>query len=185
MTRPLRPARAVARAGHGLLLLSLVAGCPTLEIGSPPPPEAAEPTRAPDPLEANLGSPPEENASRREICLDDGLLLSRYDINTLRHRLRGLCCEGEPGLPSDHARCSQPWPGPEPMPCSRWGELQATLLARYGHTFPNKPELRAHFDAQPWYKPDSDFSTSNMTIVAKRNASTLDRFARDQTDCTP
>jgi hypothetical protein len=108
-------------------------------------------------------------------------LLSRYDINTVRRRLSSICCV-DGGLPPDSPRCTDPWPAPDPIPCARWRDLHADLLARYGHTF-SDPKLQAQYTAKPWYQQDEGFMPSDMAITAKRNVTTLDRFVRERIDC--
>ncbi len=115
------------------------------------------------------------------MCADEGLLLSRYDFLTVRHRLASLCCV-EGGLPTTDARCSSPWPAPAPIPCTRWVELQAALMARYGKVFKD-PAEQARYEAMSWYEPNPSFTVSEMTITAKRNVQALDRYARERIDC--
>lgn len=148
------------------------------------PPRTEPPTfvERPDPIvEANPGRVPAPDATLSEVCADDGLLLSRYDINTVRRRLASICCV-DGGWIADDPRCAAPWPAPDPVPCARWRELHADLLARYGHSF-SDPKLQAHYATKPWYQQDDDFMPSDMAITAKRNVMTLDRFVRERIDC--
>lgn len=165
------------------LAAAALGGCSGLELGSgAPSPTPHAPAESRPPIQANLGELPDPQATLAAICADDGLALSRFDLNTLRHRFAEVCC-GIDGLDPTSARCTAPWPAADPIPCGRWGELQASLLARYGSTFQDQPTLRAHFEQQPWYRPNEAFQTNAMAITAKRNVATLTRFRAERIDC--
>ncbi|TVQ91887.1 MAG: YARHG domain-containing protein [Deltaproteobacteria bacterium] len=161
-------------------ILAVLSGCD--ELLNPPEPEP-EVTTAPKKqgVKANEGVLSMPDATLAEICADDGLLLARHEVSILKHRFTEVCC-GPDGLDPSSERCAAPWPGPDDMPCERWSELHAHLLARYGHRFQNE-KLQSYFDEQPWYQPNKNFRTGMMSITAKRNVSALELFLRERKDC--
>ncbi|HEX8437565.1 YARHG domain-containing protein [Archangium sp.] len=47
--------------------------------------------------------------------------------------------------------------------------LRNTIFARYGWAGFRKPWLREHFQRQPWYKPDPEFSLRRLSWVDEKN----------------
>ena len=174
-------------------LLFALSGC---EIPPDAAPEPAPEAAAPAP-QVNEGTEPQPDATRAQICADDGLLLTRYDFHTIKHRFKELCC-GADGIAGD-ARCEQPWPFAERPKCSEWEDLRNHMFARYGFVWdaelPPRPtkadrafaasqqRYKDLYDAEPWYQADPDFTVSQMSIVAKRNEGTLRRFLLDKHEC--
>ena len=132
-------------------------------------------------VKANDGVLSQPDATLAEVCADDGLLLARHELSILRHRFVDLCC-GSEGLDPSSERCTQPWPAPQPMPCERWAQLHAHLLARYGHRFQNETTQR-YFESQSWYQPNPAFRTGQLSITAKRNVAALEHFRNEGIDC--
>jgi hypothetical protein len=173
------------------LVLLAVACDPTVRTGAADPDSDAAPTR-PSPTgrraaspparpEANVGRVPLPDADKATVCGDDGLLLTRYSLTTVRTRFPELCCTPE-GTPDD-PRCEAGFL-PDPVPCERWAELSAHLLARYGHVF-GEDRWNERFAKESWYAPNPAFATGDMSIAAKRNAVTLRRFYAEKIDCSP
>lgn len=51
--------------------------------------------------------------------------------------------------------------------------LRNTIFARYGWAGFRKPWLREHFQKQPWYKPDPNFSYSRLTDTDRKNVALI------------
>ncbi|MBR2716072.1 MAG: Ig-like domain-containing protein [Ruminococcus sp.] len=49
------------------------------------------------------------------------------------------------------------------------------IYARNGYVF-NTPEIRAYYESQPWYYPDSSFTTGDFSSVEKYNIGLLENF---------
>lgn len=144
----------------------------------------ADPSAAPtaQTTKANEGRVPAPEATRAEICADDCLLLTRYDVHTVKHRFDQLCC-GEDGVPGD-PRCGKPWPFEPTDSCDGWIRLEKCVYARYGYEFKAGSPWAEEFAKEPWYKPNEYFQAGEMSIQAKRNALALRQFAATNADCT-
>jgi hypothetical protein len=162
------------------LLPILVFAAACVPAPAPVEPEPAAPAPAAD---VNHGTVPLPDATRAEICADDGLLLTRYDFHTIKHRFKELCC-GADGLAGD-PRCEQPWPFPERTSCARWDDLRYHIYARYGYVWEPDDPWHKRFAGQPWYREDPGFQLGNMSITAKRNDGTLRRFVTEKHECDP
>ncbi|MFK7929171.1 MAG: hypothetical protein AB8H79_13340 [Myxococcota bacterium] len=172
---------------HALLSLLLVSACepgplsPDWLYGTGP---AAEP-EAPKPEgpKVNEGTVPMPDATRAEVCADDCLLLTRYDVHTVKHRFDSLCC-GPDGVPGD-PRCGKPWPFEATESCEGWTRLEKCVYARYGYEFKPGSRWAEEFAKEPWYQPSEYFQAGDMSITAKRNTLSLQQFASSNADCKP
>jgi len=159
----------------GVLVVALSACLPAEELAP------AEPTVGePEPL-INAGRVPLPEASKAEVCADDGLALTRWDLATFHRRFSEVCC-GSDGLPPDHARCVTPPLGDLPT-CLRLQELRYLIVARYGQVFEDEA-LKKHFEAQPWYVPDPSFHINDLTVTGKRNVISLQNLVQNGEGCT-
>jgi hypothetical protein len=162
-----------------VVLVSALTGC---ELPSAPIGDSALPSGSSEQdVEPNAGRLPEPEASKSQVCADDGLTLTRWDYATFHRRFRDVCC-GPDGLPPDHARCTTPPLGDRPT-CVRLQELRYSIVARYGQIF-TEPALNNYFGAQPWYTPDASFHVNDLSVTAKRNVLTLESLVRNG-DCEP
>ena len=157
--------------------LLILAACELPSPAEPPEPEKPAAT-APRINEGTLAEP---DATRAQICADDGLLLTRYAFNTVKHRFKELCC-GPDGVPGD-PRCDQPWPFAERPACKEWEALRYKIYARYGYVFDEDDPWRETFVNQPWYRENPSFQVGDMSVTAKRNEGTLRRFQIDKFEC--
>jgi len=158
------------------LLLVILAGCPT----KPAVTEDTDP-KEPEP-KVNEGRTLVPGASKAQICADDCLLLTRYDVHTLKHRFKDLCC-GADGTPDDPRCETNVWPFPPDHDCTGWERLEMCVYAKYGYVFKEDSEWKPVFEAEPWYRPDGTFTASQMSIMTKRNTLTLRDFATQGVDC--
>ena len=171
-----------------MLTLRLVAALGGLALATAAcePQETAETDAAkPEPeARVNEGRQPMPEATKAQICADDCLLATRYDIHTVKHRFKDLCC-GEDGIPAD-PRCQEDvWPFPKTTSCRAWEKLEMCVYAKYGYVFKEDSEWKSVFEDAPWYTPDGTFTASQMSITAKRNTLTLRQFVREGVDCVP
>lgn len=166
-----------------LLPLLMLTACDPEGLFAAPSEDSESPQAKPPEDKANLGRLPEPDATRAQVCADDCLLLTRYDVHTIKHRFDQLCC-GEDGVPGD-PRCGQPWPFPETASCDGWERLEKCVYARYGYEFKPGSKWTEEFSKEPWYKPTEFFQAGDMSIAAKRNTLALKQFASSKADCTP
>lgn len=144
---------------------------------SPPDPDQQEPS-------VNEGRKILQGATPAEVCADDCLLLTRYDVHTLKHRFKELCCDT--GLNADDPRCQTGvWPFPRDAPCTGWKRLEMCVYAKHGYVFKEDSEWKAVFEKEPWYQPNGTFNAGDMTILVKRNTLALRSFASGEVDCGP
>lgn len=161
-----------------LPVLSILAACVPEPPADPVPEKPA--VSAP---KVNEGQLPAPDATRAEICADDGLLLTRHDFHTIKHRFKELCC-GADGIAGD-PRCETPWPFAERPKCIEWEGLRFRIYARYGYVFDEDDPWRESLTSQPWYRENPRFEVGNMNITAKRNEGTLRRFQIEKHECDP
>jgi hypothetical protein len=128
---------------------------------------------------------PLEGKSTREICLDDGLLLSQYDIETLFGTpLPAPCCAAGI-LPEDDAwRCTLDWPSSDVPPCVIWKSLERRLLASYGYPFPDFG-LREKLLTMRGYQVRSDFEMGWLNAHAQKNIEVLKKWWKENYSCEP
>jgi hypothetical protein len=71
---------------------------------------------------------------------------------------------------NDFVICKQPYASLKHKPLRELSILRNTIYARYGWAGFRKAWLREHFQAQPWYKPDPNFSFDRLSYVDRENA---------------
>lgn len=126
---------------------------------------------------------PLQGKSRRQICSDATLALSKWPLDTLQADFQGTCC-GAGGLPPDDIACSLDWPFSDVPPCEEWARMRNGVYARYGYPFDNA-KWRAEFEATPWYTRRDDFDPTWLSPQATANIQRLKENESRKVACAP